>query len=89
MFILDNDAPEFNPSNPFYAEQLQKGLTTNVFYQGFWGFFHSMKFVKENFEYVDLDFQWESNQVIPDVVAVDFEEENKVDQVQPLKLGKH
>uniref|UniRef100_A0A336MX78 CSON007834 protein n=2 Tax=Culicoides sonorensis TaxID=179676 RepID=A0A336MX78_CULSO len=37
IFIDDNNAPKFDPENPFYKKQLEKGLGINVYRHGAWG----------------------------------------------------
>uniref|UniRef100_A0A336MXS7 CSON007968 protein n=1 Tax=Culicoides sonorensis TaxID=179676 RepID=A0A336MXS7_CULSO len=37
IFIDDNNAPKFDPENPFYKKQLEKGLGINVYRNGAWG----------------------------------------------------
>ncbi|KAG5675346.1 hypothetical protein PVAND_005256 [Polypedilum vanderplanki] len=37
VLIDDNDAPKFDPTNLFYAKQLEKGFAVNIFREGTWG----------------------------------------------------
>lgn len=37
IFILDENAPEFESNVPFYTNQLFKGLIINIYKNGGWG----------------------------------------------------
>jgi len=43
FFIIDESAPPFSLSNPFYAEQLAKDLATNVYKDGTWGSYRHLQ----------------------------------------------
>lgn len=48
VFIDDESAPDFDVENNFYKDQLDLGLTVNVFKNGHWGSYHHLSFsIKE------------------------------------------
>ena len=47
VFILDETAPDFDPTLPFYKQQLNKGLAVNIYRRGEWGSYRHIKLENE------------------------------------------
>uniref|UniRef100_A0A182Y5H6 Fatty acid synthase n=1 Tax=Anopheles stephensi TaxID=30069 RepID=A0A182Y5H6_ANOST len=47
FFIDDPNAPAFDPSNPFYKDQIELGLAINVYRNGQWGCYRHFKLHEE------------------------------------------
>ncbi|XP_050076402.1 fatty acid synthase-like [Anopheles maculipalpis] len=47
FFIDDPNAPAFDPSNPFYKDQIELGLAINVYRNGQWGCYRHFKLLEE------------------------------------------
>jgi len=43
--MLDNSAPGFSTSNPFYSKQIAKDLLVNVYQNGRWVTYTEIKFI--------------------------------------------
>ncbi|ETN68037.1 hypothetical protein AND_000128 [Anopheles darlingi] len=46
FFIDDPNAPSFDPSNPFYKDQIDLGLAVNVYRNGQWGMYRHFKLLE-------------------------------------------
>ncbi|XP_035774236.1 fatty acid synthase-like [Anopheles albimanus] len=46
FFIADSNAPSFDPSNPFYKDQIDLGLAINVYRDGQWGMYRHFKLLE-------------------------------------------
>jgi len=49
ILIQDKNAPAFNPSTQFYADQLNKGLTVNVLKRGSWGSYRDFQLDQQSY----------------------------------------
>lgn len=77
MFILDEKAPKFNPTNPFYSNQLKKGLVSNIYKNGSWGCIFNKEYTENN---TLSDSLWpkSNNGIIPNYISIDLLEDCKV-----------
>jgi len=50
VFLLDPDAPTFDPASPFYKNQLNLSLWVNVYLNGNWGDIYNLPIQNEVME---------------------------------------
>lgn len=68
VFIMDENAPEFNVNNEFYNVQLKKNLSINVFKNGIWGTYRHI-LLRDN-QSVESEYTFVKNTVRGDLSSL-------------------
>lgn len=68
VFIMDENAPEFDVNNSFYNVQLQKNITINVLCNGVWGTYRHL--LLGGYESVESEFVFVKNTVRGDLSSL-------------------